>query len=167
MTAPARRPRRFRRLGRLLAALALSAAAASPARAALCVVQTQAVGFGAYDVFVPVPTDTVGAVVITCLAGVNESVHYTVRLSPGSSGSAAARVMRSADGWGLAYNLYSDAARSLVWGDGSGGTQVLRDGFAVPNVLVQRRYPIYGRLPARQNVPPGMYVDTLVVSVDY
>ncbi len=155
------------RLPRLLSALVPCLLTVPPAQAALCFVQTQAVGFGAYDVFAPAPVDTVGSVVVSCQAAFNESVAYAIRLSPGGSGSAAARVMRSPDGWGLAYNLYGDAARSLVWGDGSGGTQVLRDGFAVPGLQEQRRYPIYGRMPARQNVPPGLYTDTLVVSVDY
>jgi spore coat protein U-like protein len=60
----------------------------------------------------------------------------------------------------LDYNLYSDAARLIVWGDGVSASDVSASGTSVD-------LPIYGRIPARQNVKAGVYVDTITITVSY
>jgi Uncharacterized secreted protein len=60
----------------------------------------------------------------------------------------------------LAYNLYTDPSRTLVWGDGINGSDVSVSGSRID-------LPIYGRIGARQNVPEGQYVDTIVLTISY
>jgi spore coat protein U-like protein len=61
----------------------------------------------------------------------------------------------------LSYNLYTDASRVTVWGDGSAGTATLNGD------AEEATYTLYGRVPARQNVHTGEYTDTLIATVTY
>jgi spore coat protein U-like protein len=165
------RPRSGPVVRAMLAAAGLACTLLGPATAlaqpARCNVQTQSVAFGSYDVFRTAPNDSVGAVLVSCGGPQGMPVAYEIRLSGGLSGMAASRTMRSGDGWSLAYNLYADPARTVVWGDGSGGTRGLADGYLLIGPSITRRYPVYGRQFPRQNVAPGTYTDTLVVTVEY
>lgn len=132
----------------------------------ICTVATSPVAFGAYTTGATSPTDATGTVTVTCTAVLSIAVNYTIRLGTGGSGSFAPRRMSSALGT-LPYNLYSNASRTIVWGDGSGGTGTVSDGYALGLLVVVRNYSVYGRIPAQQNVAPGVYADTLFVTVDY
>jgi spore coat protein U-like protein len=133
-----------------LLALALPGAA----RAATCTINAGgAVSFGVYDWTTATPTDSVGTITYTCTGG-----NAVIFLSQGSSGTYTQRTML-AGGNSLGYNLYTDAARTQVWGDFfNGGTVV----FAPAGNNVQ--LPVYGRIPAGQNVPPGSYSDSITVT---
>mgnify|MGYP001627400748 CR=1 FL=1 len=150
--------------------LLLLSAALLPLRAhallETCTVTTAPVVFGGYLVTSPAPTDATGTITVTCTAVVSIAVNYTIRLGTGSSGSYASRRMGGIAGT-IAYNLYSNASRTIVWGDGSGGTGTISDGYALNLLMVSRNYTVYGRIPAQQNVAPGAYTDTLFVTVDY
>jgi spore coat protein U-like protein len=65
----------------------------------------------------------------------------------------------------LGYNLYLDAARILVWGDGTGGTS--RHGPVAPQLGVPNTLTIYGRIPARQTSPVGAYTDTVTATINF
>ena len=72
----------------------------------------------------------------------------------------------------LNYNLYTTAARNIVWGDGSGATQQVAGAISVPGgakVTVTATHTVYGRISAPQNVAAGTYVTTspIVVTVTY
>lgn len=117
--------------------------------------------FGSYDPFSPVPLDTTGQVQFVCVGGFNiRSV--TVQLSQGSSNSFTPRQMSSGSDR-LNYNLYLDADRSMIWGDGTGGTQ--QRGPFIPGNNVLNTLTIYGRIPAQQWVAPGLYTDSLRVTI--
>jgi spore coat protein U-like protein len=60
------------------------------------------------------------------------------------------------------YGLYRDAARSLPWGDTNGTNTVSGTGSG----LVQP-YPLYGRTAPQTTPSPGLYHDTVVVTVNY
>ena len=79
----------------------------------------------------------------------------------GSSGTYFDRTLTRA-GERLAYNVFRDAARTEVWGDGSGGTRTVV-GPRGQDVVV----PLYARIAAGQDVSPGAYADTLTVTFDY
>jgi spore coat protein U-like protein len=145
-------------------ALALSAV---PAAALSCSLQSPGLVFGAYNPLSLAPVDSASSVTVTCTALPGASIVYTLRLGPGGSGSFSERRMRSAAQWALTYNLYTNPARTLVWGDGNGGSQVVSDALTLSAPSASRVHPVYGRLFARQNVPPGTYVDTLVLTVDF
>jgi spore coat protein U-like protein len=136
------------------------------AHALSCAVSASATNFGSYNTLSSTPLDGTGNVRVSCSNLISILVNYTILLSTGSSGTYAARQMANGTNM-LAYNLYTSAARSIVWGNGGAGTSVLSDGYLLGVLTVTQDYPVYGRIPAGQNVPPGAYIDTIVVTVNY
>ncbi len=66
---------------------------------------------------------------------------------------------------GLNYNLYLDAARTTIWGDGTGGTQVYSNANPPNNTNVT--VTIYGRIPASQDVSAGSYTNTVTATINF
>lgn len=153
--------RRRARAGALALGLGLAVALAAPgtAGAQVCTqVTTLAVAFGAYDEHAATPLEAVGQVRVTCDTGVS----YEVQLGPGGNSSSSFSPRRMAGGpYFLDYNLYLDAARTRVWGDATGGTEILSAG----GTGGQDVYSIYGRVFPLQVVGVGAYGDTVTVSV--
>ncbi|MGH8549458.1 MAG: Csu type fimbrial protein [Methylococcales bacterium] len=130
-----------------------------------CSVSATSVSFGAYNVFNSSPTDATGQVTVSCTGLVlSLLVSYEIQLNPGLNGSFAARKMASGANR-LSYNLYLDAARTAVWGDGSSGTMTVTDGYILGLFTITRNYNVYGRIPALQNAVVGSYADTVVVTL--
>lgn len=122
-----------------------------------CSVTASNIDFGDYDVFALSTPDAEGVVNVSC------DVSYTVKLNAGqnSVGAFWPRKMRLSGGWPtIDYNLYRDAARQEVWGDGTGST-FIQAGFATA------QFTVFGRLPAGQNVRVGLYVDTVIVTLEW
>jgi spore coat protein U-like protein len=145
-----------------LAFLAFLAMAAS-ARAITCEI-TGAVGvsFGSYDVLDAYPTDSVGSITYQC-HNVGQSDMVTIALGAGGATFVPRRMPGS--GESLGYNLYLDAARTAVWGDGTGGTSVYGP-FRPPNdesVTVV----IYGRIPPGEDVAAGGFGAAIAARLDY
>ena len=118
-----------------------------------CSVSTTGVAFNIYDPLATVPNDSTGNVSIICnyLSGGASQLAYTAKLSAGSSGTLTYRGSCSANSIGLNYNLFSDAGRSAVWGDGSAGHRHCPDrSRSVPASATggaQDSRPVYGRIP--------------------
>jgi spore coat protein U-like protein len=143
---------------RLRAAIAVCVVAASvEASAATCTVSAVGLAFGTYDLFATAPLDVTGSVEFRC----NEPTGMRIQFSPGSSGTFWPRTMRNGAA-SLEYNVYTSAGRTQVWGDGSGGTTTRNLGAGRGEPV-----PVFGRIPARQNVPEGTYGDTLIVTFDF
>jgi spore coat protein U-like protein len=128
-----------------------------------CNVVTTPVNFGFYDLFAVTDLNSTGTITVTCNAPPqNPAVPVRLDLTAGSSGSFALRRMSSTSGGALNYNLYSDAAKTTILGDGSGGSVNLSS-------VISKNAPwnitIYGRIPARQNVAPGVYSDSLTATI--
>lgn len=151
----------------LLATLSWLGAGAAHA-VADCTVSASSTNFGAYSPFSISPLDGTGNVQVSCsLIGViSILVNYDILLSAGASGTFANRIM-TGGGYNLTYNLYTTAGHSAIWGDGSGGTASVSDGYLLGLLTTVRNYPVHGRLIAGQNVAPGIYSDTIVVTVNY
>jgi len=130
---------------------------------AACTVSTSGVSFGAYDVFVSAPLDSMGAVTVACDQA--PPVDVIIAIGPsGTSGGFIPRQMRSASSPDrLNYNLFVNAGRSTVWGDGAPGTSTV----FLKNVKKNRPTvtTIYGRIPAGQDVSVGSYSDSLTVTI--
>jgi len=144
-----------------LAALGLMLFCTSPAVYAKpkCTISATAVNFGAYNVFAAAPDDNgVGTVQVNC-NGAGKTVSVT--MDTGLGGSYTPRVMRYGANT-LSYNLYSDAARRAIWGDGSGGSSAVGVGGKVNTTL-----DVFGRIPAGQNVSVGAYSDSITVTVTF
>ena len=138
-----------------------------------CSVAATGVSFGAYDISLATPDDSTGDVTVTCTyvpPGGATGVNIQASLSTGVSGSYSPRQMAFGPAR-LNYNLYRDAARTSIWGNGLSGTGIAADSFTVgPGVGNGTRiaqFPVYGRVPALQPVAMGGYSDTIVVTVTF
>jgi spore coat protein U-like protein len=127
----------------------------SPPCWSTCTLNVQSVLFGTYDTFSALHLESTGNVEVTCVL----TTAYTIALSPGN-GSYTPRVMNSGV-HSLTYNLYTDATRTTIWGDGTGGTSM------VSGNAISANHTIYGRVPAGQNVNVGSYSDSLVVTITF
>jgi spore coat protein U-like protein len=141
---------------------ALLTAPRSAAAVGLCSFDsTVGVNFGAYDVFNTIPTDSTGSLTYSCTSVLGT---ITIDLSRGSAPSYVPRQMRKGAET-LSYNLYLDAARVSIWGDGTGGTS--HYGPVVPALASPVTVTIYGRIPARENVSVGSYTDTITATINF
>jgi spore coat protein U-like protein len=117
------------------------------------------VNFGAYNVFARSPNhDGVGSLRIKCQGGGKAA---TVLLSSGQSQSFSPRTLRSG-AQSLNYNLYTSAARTMVWGDGTAGTHTMSAGKNASTVL-----DVFGSIPEGQDPTVGNYTDNIVVTVNF
>lgn len=139
---------------RAILVCALPLAVSIPCRAA-CTVSTTSVAFSTYDVFNTLSADITGTVTVRC----NPSAAYSLSLSTGA-GTYASRTLLNGS-FTLSYNLYTDATRSTIWGDGSSGTST------VAGNAKNATHTVYGRIPARQNAHMGSYTDTIIVTITY
>jgi len=118
------------------------------------------VGFGTYNVFDTLPNASgVGSITIKCQGGGGNA--YDVTLSTGQSYSYASRSMKSGAN-ALSYNIYTSATRSIVWGDGTGGSStqtVYKNSTATLS--------LFGQIPAGQDVANGTYTDDLIATVNF
>lgn len=136
----------------LAVALAITA---SQAWAAQCSLSVQGASFGSYDVFSNQSLNSTGNIGVSC----DISAAYSVSLSAGG-GSYASRSMASG-AHRLNYNLYTDATRTTIWGDGTGGTATVSGSGTTVN------HTVYGRIPASQNAYVGSYSDTITVTLTF
>ena len=159
----------------LTAAVAVTALLGPPAAlaGATCTVAATGVSFGAYDISLLAPDDATGDVTITCSyvpPGAATTVNFQTALSPGVSASYSPRQMAAGPAR-LNYNLFRDAARILIWGNGLSGTSIatgeLKVGPGVGNGTRSTQLPVYGRVPPQQFVPMGPYRDNIVVTVTF
>jgi spore coat protein U-like protein len=130
---------------------------------AACTVTTVGVAFGAYNPQSGTPDDGTGTISVRCLF-IDPAPN--VALGTGSSGTYAPRRMTNGP-WTLNYNLYTTAARTIVWGNGAGGTQTVTLNAPTGFPFFTYTRTVYGRVPASQNVGAGTYNDTVVVTVTW
>jgi spore coat protein U-like protein len=141
----------------------VTSALATPFTAqAACSLTSTSIAFGNYDIFSAAPLDTLGQVIFRC--GNND---HDVSISLDRGGAPTFNPRRMLNGGNtLNYNLYLDAARTVIWGDGSAGTQ----NFFVHNPQANNRdisVPIYGRIPAGQEASVGNYSNTLTATINF
>lgn len=150
------------RLAWLVGLAIITTSAQAQAAASCSILTTSGVSFGSYDTFSPTSLDSTGLVSFRC-TGVAPGDVLSIQLSRGTSGTFLPRGMTNRS-WRLEYNLFLDAARTIVWGDGTSGTSVY---IAHPLDSQSVSVPIYGRVLPRQNLPPGTYNDLVVLTVNY
>ena len=148
----------------LLCALCGYSAGAS---AQACTASATPTAFGSYNTFSGTATDTTATVTVTCNALVSIAVVYTVKLNGGLGGAIGTRRMSNGVS-SLFYQLYTNTGRTTVWGDGTGGSQYVLDGYLLQVATpVIKSYTVYGRISALQNVTYGSYTDTVTILLSY
>ncbi len=159
----------------LLALLCLCFACVKPAQAlciqgvCACTLATTNVAFGNYNPMAFGNTDTTGSVKVNCGGVVGLLIPFNIAISAGASGSFANRQMKSGSN-ALAYNLYTDASYTTIWGDGSSSTQIISSGVTLDALGLSpaQNFYVYGRIPGRQTAAiPGVYADTISVTLTY
>lgn len=145
------------------AIIALVSLLAAPLSAhAACSLTSTSVVFGNYDIFSPTPLDTLGQIIFRC--GSND---HNVSISIDKGGAPTFNPRRLLNGSNvLNYNLYLDAARTVIWGDATSGTQ----NFFIQNPQPNNQdisIPVYGRIPAGQGVSVGNYGNMLTVTINF
>lgn len=152
---------KFRAMLPLAAAIQFGVAGTSAAF--VCTVSSTALIFSGYDVFSSQPKNSTGTVNVICSNNDRHPVPVIISLSSGIAGGFNPRQMLGFRDR-LNYNLYTDATRSVVWGDGNGGTATVS---AVASGNTGVTSTIYGVIAPRQNVSAGIYFDTLIVTVTW
>lgn len=134
-----------------------------------CSVSTTAVAFGTYNPLSGSVLDASGNVRVSCGGVLGLLVPYDIALSKGGYSSQFSPRKMASGAHRLNYDLYTSSAHSQVWGDGSGGSQVVSGSVSI--VLLggaANNHPVYGRIPADQStVVPGSYADSVTVTVTY
>ena len=127
-----------------------------------CKLRVNPVNFGVYEPLTPVHLDVIGQIQVRCQA---QPGIFSVSIGPGISGDQLARILSAGGGNVLFYNLFRDAARTQVWGDGTPPTFVVTGSRTTRGRPSLFNYPIYGRIFANQAPDPGLYTDNLVITV--
>jgi spore coat protein U-like protein len=92
------------------------------------------------------------------------STPYNIGLNAGTGAGAtvAVRKMTGPSSNTVNYSLYQDAPRSVVWGNTVGTDTVAGTGTGAA-----QSYTVYGRVPPQTTPIPGLYTDTITVTVTY
>ncbi len=150
----------LRRASTVLAAAALLAPWAARAAPVCSFGVAGALAFGVYDPLSAANADSSSTLSYKCPAG----QPLRISLDAGLAGSFAARAM-TAGSERLLYNLYLDAARTIVWGDGTGGSQA-GPGVVTHGASGTTTAYVFGRIAAGQDVAIGTYGDTIRVTFE-
>lgn len=87
---------------------------------------------------------------------------FRISLNGGASGNVAARTLLQQGGGGIVnYQLYTDSAYSVPWGDGTAGTSMVT-GTGSGNA---QAISVYGQVPAQSTPAPGNYSDTITATI--
>lgn len=106
--------------------------------------------------------DRAGNISFICLpTGLELFVSYTLQISAGLSANQLERRMYFG-GSSVRYNLFKDAARTQVFGDGTSGT-----GTVAGNCATLCLVPVYGRLYGAQSGPAGGYGDAVTININF
>ena len=136
-----------------------------------CTLSTTAINFGNYNPLSAANNDTTGNIAVTCqiISGNNAVVSYVIILSTGNSLSYAQRYMNFGNNQ-LNYNIYTNTNRTSIWGNGTQSSTTISNSY----VLSRQEYPqktdnftTYARAPGSQNLPSGVYNDTITVTVNF
>lgn len=158
---------RVRYVPGLMGALAIVVLSVVTTSALTCDVSSTGTAFGTYNPVANQVDEVTTTITVTCSTLLALFVNYSITITAGH-GVFADRLMLSGAN-PLHYNLYADAARTQVLGDGNSGTVVIQDGYLL-QVLgpVTRTYTIYGLIPAGQPYAhTGSYADGPTIILNY
>ena len=148
--------------------VALGLLFAMPVEARTCFLwQINGANFGNYFPMQAGPLDTNGQVRVLCWGRRNpgQGNSYTVRISGVTDATQFGRRMNSGTDQ-LPYNLFKDAARTDVWGDGTFGMTPLVQR-VTGRFFFFRTHQVYGRVPPMLDPAPGVYNDVVDVTIEF
>lgn len=104
--------------------------------------------------------DATSAIVVRCTNGT--SYNLGLDAGTGSGATAANRLMTGPNARTISYKLYSDSARTAIWGNTAGSNAAAGTGNGTDET-----YSVYGRVSAQNAPAPGTYHDTITVTLTY
>ena len=117
--------------------------------------------FGPYSPSSGTALDGTSTVSVYCTVG----TPYALAINVGTGGGAFTGRKMTSGGHELLYNLYTSAARTTVWGDGSGATGTVSG--AGTGLLTAATHTVYGRIGINQDSAPGAYTSTITVTLTF
>jgi len=134
---------------------------------AACTISAPALVFGAFS-SLAAPVDASSSVTVSC-TGASTLLAITVSMNAGTTPGAtvASRLLQNiAVSSTLGYAIYTDAARTQLWGDGTSGT-VAEQG-ALPLGINAISLIAYGRIPAGQTIgAAGAFADSVTMTLTF
>jgi spore coat protein U-like protein len=127
---------------------------------AVCEISASNLDFGVYSAQGGSPLQGTTLLRATCTPNTGYQIGLNEGTSPGATTNQ--RRMVSPTTTALNYQLYSDAARSSIWGNTPGTDTVTGVGTGLP-----QDYTVFGAVPAAQLVPADEYGDTITVRIYY
>lgn len=124
-----------------------------------CTISLNPLVFGNYDPLETLaPVDRTTSISVRCDRATNARIEF----STGASGSFGARTMRLGTS-SLRYNVYVNAARTIVLGDGTAASVPILDRFNNGGDTIT----LYGRIPPGQDPTIGPHTDTIIVTMTF
>jgi spore coat protein U-like protein len=127
---------------------------------AVCDITAANLDFGVYSAQGGTPLQGTTLLRATCTPNTSYQIGLNEGTSPGATVNQ--RKMVSATANALNYQLYSDSARSSIWGNTSGTDTVTGVGTGLA-----QDHTVFGAVPAAQVVPAEEYADTITVRIYY
>lgn len=107
-----------------------------------------------------VPLDQATTLQISCTKGATATIGINTGTNAGQA-SIGTRALANGTRR-LGYDLYQNATRTLLWTNSGAGLYTFVSTSSAPASLT-----LYGRIFAGQNVPTGIYTDTLTITINY
>ncbi len=144
------------------AATATSSLLVSATVLSTCTVVTTPIVFGNYTT---IQIDTTGSVTVTCTLDV-ASYNIGLGTGVGASSTTATRKMTAPGGGTLNYAMFSDASRTVNWGE-IPGTDTIASTANTSGVGAVKTFTAYARVPAGQTSAAAVYTDAVLVTVNF
>jgi spore coat protein U-like protein len=126
-----------------------------------CLVTANLLNFGPYSPTASTALTGQTTINVNCTSG----SPFTAALNVGSGGGAfTGRTLLSGSNT-LTYNLYTNAALTQVWGDGTGSTLTVAG--TGSGLLTSTPLTVYGSIPISQDKPVGTYTSLITVTISY
>ena len=133
--------------------------------ASTCTVSANPLSFGTYQ-----PGQGSASASTTLAVRCTRGAPFSVALNAGIGGGSVSQRLMSMGAARLQYNLYTTAAHTTVWGDGTQSTATVSGvgrGFTSAAAITQTVYGQVPDSPANVDLAPGLYSDTITVTVTY
>lgn len=126
-----------------------------------CDVQAVNLAFGAYSPSAVTALNGASTVSVYCTVGTT----YQLSLNVGTGGGDFTGRKMLSGAHQLTYNLYTTAARTTVWGDGTSSTATVSG--TGTGLLTAVNHTVYGQIGVNQDSAPGAYSSTVTVTVSF
>ncbi|MBL8511491.1 MAG: spore coat protein U domain-containing protein [Betaproteobacteria bacterium] len=136
------------------------------------VTATTGLPFGTYNPLSTTDLDVNPVIRVSCTLQSNprpQAVSYSIALNKGSTAATFNPRQMALGAERLNYNIYTNAARTTIWGDGTSGTTAVTGTFTLNTIggTSNRNHTMRARIPQGQDVAAGNYTDTVTITLTF